>query len=125
MIKKDFIENGQEYNIYIGRNKEENWNLIDSADKCDLWFHLDGYPSPHVILKNTENITQKVIEECCILCKQYSKYKNFPSGHLKIVYTSINNIKKCTDIGSVWFINNKLITRSNIFFCFLTFRGFP
>jgi|APCry1669190731_1035312.scaffolds.fasta_scaffold80355_2 predicted ribosome quality control (RQC) complex YloA/Tae2 family protein len=102
---KEFIYQNQKYIISIGKNKTENWGIIDGASSDDLWFHLNDFPSPHVILK-TNNLTideipNEVIKECCLLCKQYSKYKNMPNDYLKIIYTPVYNIKKGEDIGSV------------------------
>ena len=109
MIKKEVLYDDQTYYISIGRNSQENWNLIDYSNKNDIWFHLDGFSSPHVVLKNSGNndIPSYVINECCLLCKQYSKYAKFPTNYLKIIYTSIGNLKKGTDVGSVIYISKK------------------
>ena len=77
---KEFIYNNIKYQIFIGRNKEENWKIIDDSYDTDIWFHLNDFPSPHIILKNNNlyDIPDEVIKECSLLCKQYSKYKNIP-----------------------------------------------
>jgi len=101
---KEFIYNNIKYQIFIGRNKEENWKIIDDSSHTDIWFHLNDFPSPHIILKNNNNlydISDEVIKQCSLLCKQYSKYKNMPCNYLKVIYTPISNITKGKDIGSV------------------------
>ena len=92
------------YHILIGKNAEENWKLIDDASENDIWFHLDNYPSPHVILKipvdyNLKKVPRKVLTRCANLCKIHSKYNNIKK--INIIYTKIKNIKKGDHVGSV------------------------
>lgn len=89
--------------IYLGENSRDNWDIIDISSQNDMWFHLDNVPSPHVILKITNNkkkINKQTIIYCCSLCKENSKYCN----HKKItaIYTEIKNISKGKEIGSVF-----------------------
>lgn len=105
--------------IQVGQNAKENWELIDYADAFDLWFHLDNVPSGHVIIK--EILSKKIplgamddffgypyelINMACQHCKSQSKYKN---SKATIVYTTVNNVKKGKDIGSVFIKNSKYI----------------
>jgi len=113
------IEN-REFIIQIGTNAMENWNLIDKSNHNDLWFHVEGYPSGHVVVKeitSNKNVEYKkdklfgypysLIMQCARLCKNQSKLKN---SRCKIVYTTINNITKGKEIGSVFTKNEKYIT---------------
>lgn len=113
------IEN-REFIIQIGTNAMENWNLIDKSNHNDLWFHVEGYPSGHVVVKeitSNKNVEYKkdklfgypysLIMECARLCKNQSKLKN---SRCKIVYTNISNITKGKEIGSVLTKNEKYIT---------------
>ena len=46
--------NGIKY--YIGRSAKENWKLLDDSQKISheyIWFHLDSFPSPYVIMYAT------------------------------------------------------------------------
>ncbi len=114
MINRELCHDGMIYNISIGRNSRENWTIIENSNENDIWFHLNDYPSPHIVLKYNEFIPENIILECCNLCKKYSKYKNFPAKYLKVVYTKINNLKKGSDIGSVILIKNKKNTIETI-----------
>ena len=64
----------------IGTNAQENWDLIDESDENDLWFHVNGLPSCHVVasIHNSENYNRNeiayVAKQVAILCKQHSKY---------------------------------------------------
>jgi predicted ribosome quality control (RQC) complex YloA/Tae2 family protein len=83
----------------VGKSAQNNWDLLDKAKGTDIWFHLDSFSSPYVIL-NTENAPNKNdILECAIACKSNSKFKNIPK--LKIVYCPINNLTKGDKVGSV------------------------
>lgn len=101
----------QTFEIYVGTNAKENWKLIDNSDPFDLWFHLDEFPSGHVIIKEkldknkVNGIESELIYPNQIIslaanhCKSQSKYKD--RTKLKIVYTQIAKLKKGKEIGSV------------------------
>jgi predicted ribosome quality control (RQC) complex YloA/Tae2 family protein len=108
MYKEQINYNDTIFEIIVGRNAKENWNLIDNSEKEDLWFHIDDKPSCHVFIKKSLNcniIPMSIIIRGAQLCKEYSKYKN--DKKIKIIYTKINNIKKSKEIGSVIILNNK------------------
>jgi len=117
--------------IQVGENARENWELIDYADKFDLWFYLDNVPSGHVVIK--EILTKKIhvvikndikddikndikndffgyphelIHMACLYCKAQSKYKN---NKTTVIYTTIANVKKEKNIGSVSIKNSKYV----------------
>lgn len=108
-----------EYTIKVGSNAKENWDLIDNSYPEDLWFHLDEYPSAHVVItqqtsqqvSNSDEIyyPNQIISIGSTYCKSYSKHgKNLHKA--KIVYTQIKNLKKGKEIGSV------SITKPNYFY---------
>ena len=103
------INDNIEYDIIIGKNAQENWNIIDKANKNDYWFHIDKFPSCHVILTVHENIKpyKSVLYYCANLCKENSKYKN--NKNVKINYTQIKNITKAEIVGSVYLKSSKTI----------------
>jgi predicted ribosome quality control (RQC) complex YloA/Tae2 family protein len=92
--------------INIGKNAKHNWELIDIAANDDIWFHVDSYASSHIII-HLENISsddfiktnKDIIRDCAIVCKAKSKAKD--EKKVKIIYTTINNIKKGKGVGSV------------------------
>jgi len=83
-------------------------------DNEDLWFHLDEYPSAHVVISqqisNSDDIyyPNQIISLGSSYCKSYSKYgKNLHKA--KIVYTQIKNLKKGKEVGEV------IISKPNYF----------
>jgi predicted ribosome quality control (RQC) complex YloA/Tae2 family protein len=115
----------------IGNNGKKNFELIDQADRFDLWFHIHNEPSCHVIacLKNIrftsrddelpnfydinfDSLDKKqklqIIKQGAILCKQYSKFKS--SKDVDIVYTKIENVEKTEITGKVMVFSGKIIT---------------
>jgi predicted ribosome quality control (RQC) complex YloA/Tae2 family protein len=95
----------------VGQNAKENWQLIEIAEPFDLWFHLDDKSSGHVIIKEIFNGNKnmcrdskyfgypyEIIIKGAEYCKSQSKYK---MSKVTIVYTTIENIKKGKDVGSV------------------------
>ena len=106
----------QIFDIFVGTNAKENWDLIDLAEPEDLWFHVEYFPSGHVLIKERfeakTNLHQihypnQIISIGSQYCKTQSKYKD--KKKLKIIYTQISNIKKGKTIGSVYVGNSSHI----------------
>jgi predicted ribosome quality control (RQC) complex YloA/Tae2 family protein len=93
----------------VGQNAKENWDLIRECfnenskeignSKEFLWFHLDEFPSAHVVILNEEP-SQEEINYACELVVHHSKNSKFSK---KIIYTKIKNLKLGSDVGSVIF----------------------
>lgn len=102
MIIEKIIDNQTnfEFEAKIGKNAQENWDLIDGAVQNDIWFHLKDHPSSHVILTiGSEKPSRNVIKACCVLCKQHSKMKSLKN--ITVIYTEIKNVLKGDAVGSV------------------------
>ncbi len=101
------------YTIKIGQNAKENWTLIDNSEPFDLWFHVDKYPSSHVIISQDLSTNMDIFYPNQIIylagnyCKTYSKQKN--SSKTKIVYSQIQNLTKGKEVGSVFVSDEKYI----------------
>lgn len=93
----------------VGTCAQENHDIIDAADPEDLWFHISGCSSCHVICKLPENIKldkkiiQKIAKQGAVVCKQNSKYKSYKT--VKIDYTKIKYVTKKEIPGSVIITN--------------------
>lgn len=99
-----------EYIINIGRDKYNNFELIDQSMDSDVWFHVDGEPSCHVILKNSgklRDIPKQVIKRCAYLCKINSKAKT--KKRTPIIYTQLKNVVKTEIVGQVAVQNYKSV----------------
>lgn len=91
----------------VGQNAQENWDLVREClnekeitnSKEFLWFHLDEFPSAHVVIENEEPSYEE-INYACELVIQHSKHSKFSK---KIIYTKIKNLKLGSEIGSVIF----------------------
>ena len=101
-----YIETYENFTIKIGRNDEENDNLIKEGGQNDLWFHIKNNPSPHGIIHcdTKEEPTKDVIYKTAELVKSFSKYKDL--SKITIIYTKLKNIKRTDVLGSV-IIKNK------------------
>ena len=133
MKKIDFHFNSFNMTIeyIIGQNSSENFKIIDDAqsdaisdaisDAQDdvisnsnnnyMWFHIDGYPSCHVICSIPNNLLKKdllkVIKRGALCCKEHSKYKSEKS--VSVIYTYLKNVTKTDVIGTVITSNTKSI----------------
>lgn len=105
----------QTFDIYVGTNAKENWDLIDKSEPDDLWFHLEDFPSSHVFVREKlskistqiPNYPNQIISIAGDYCKSQSKYND--RTKLKIIYTQISNITKGKTSGSVYVSNSKYI----------------
>jgi predicted ribosome quality control (RQC) complex YloA/Tae2 family protein len=92
--------------IKFGKNATHNWKLFNEASPNDTLFHLDKFPSGFVIInKPIEELTDEQVIECARLCKNNTKYRNFPK--ISVFYTSISNLRKGDFVGSLTLISNK------------------
>ena len=95
----------EEYTFQIGRDRHDNWALIDSAEPWDIWFHVDGAPSSHVVLAmedfggDIRQIPVAVLKRGAGLCKEHSSSKSM--AKCAVIYTRVENLKKGRDVGSV------------------------
>ncbi len=111
MVKTEY--NG--YNVYYGRNAKENWELIDNSEENDIWFHIDDYPSSHVILEvsDDKDISSDIYEYCCKLCVERTPKVKIKSvshvSHVKVIYTNCGNIRKGKIVGEVYIKDVKLV----------------
>lgn len=96
--------------FWVGISSQDNFRIIDNSHENDLWFHVIGRPSCHVIaktghLKLSKTELLKIAKQGAILCKKNSKYKSI--NNLEIVYTFVKNITKTETIGSVMITSEK------------------
>jgi len=89
----------------IGENAQDNFDIIDRAKPEDLWFHVQGFSSSHVIAKIANyDLDKKQVRQIsvqgAVVCKQHSIYSHMTD--LAIIYTKIKNIKKSSEVGKVF-----------------------
>tara|TARA_Y100000389_G_scaffold113691_3_gene110850 strand:- start:14308 stop:14664 length:357 start_codon:yes stop_codon:yes gene_type:complete len=106
-------------NFIIGTNAKENWQIFDNFKNINqdyIWFHLNSFPSPYVIMNSTKNNLEEyyskneikdILEYGAKLCKEYSKYKFL--NDLKILYMPLKKLEKTNKIGEVIITGKKNI----------------
>ena len=115
MKTEHFLFKNIGYTIYIGQNKNENWELIDAAEKTDIWFHIEDLASCHVVLKNLENVNlrdvpRQVIKRCAYLCKINSSILVKSMSKCNVIYTPISEVVKTDIVGQVSVSNYKTVS---------------
>jgi len=93
------------YTILVGKDANENDELITKASPEDYWLHLSDHPSPHCIICNPtgKRIHAKIINHAAYLTKKHSKYTN--EKKINIDVTRIKHIKKTEKKGLVTVLN--------------------
>jgi len=51
--------------FYIGKNKNENFEVIDKGNEDDLWFHAKHEPSCHIVCKIPDDIDKNFSSWLC------------------------------------------------------------
>lgn len=88
--------------VLIGENAKENWKIIDSSEEDDMWFHIKGEPSCHIVAQSKRILSENDIINVAELFHTFSK----KTHHNKVIYTHIRNVKKNKNkVGSVNVIN--------------------
>lgn len=97
--------------ILVGRGKTENLELtLRYAKGNDLWFHLQGLPSPHVVilLRDKKNASLDTMIDAAQLCLYFSKYR----GHTQtfsVDYTHRKYVKRIQGSDEVSYTQNKTL----------------
>ena len=79
------------FEIYIGKNKKGNIELLKKAKASDIWMHLKDLPSAHIIIATAkQHLPQEVLQEAAKLCAKFS-VKN--PGKYLVDYTQRRNVK--------------------------------
>jgi predicted ribosome quality control (RQC) complex YloA/Tae2 family protein len=112
-MKEEIIDfDGMQAVYYIGTSAEDNFNVISRGEPNDLWFHVNGVSSCHVVMKLDNMVDKKttrtLIKKGALLCKQHTR-KLASQKNVEIVYTQIKNITKTKVAGCVMTQNTKTI----------------
>jgi len=91
-------------NTICGKNAEDNWRIIQQSEPEHTWFHLNAFPSAHVVIRSP-NPSKEEIEHAANICKSHSKFKHVKN--IKVVYTPICNLLRGENVGSVEFKSKK------------------
>lgn len=87
----DFFETPEGLRLAIGKDAQANDYLRTKwAGKEDLWFHLEGHKSGHLIVKGKINFDEKIFSLMGSLIRDYS---NIEIDEIPLIYTQVKNIK--------------------------------
>jgi predicted ribosome quality control (RQC) complex YloA/Tae2 family protein len=105
------VVNKKDTTYWIGKNAQDNWDIIKKSEQNWMWFHLDKFPSSHVIIcKDSKEVLKEEINNACKLLIENSKYK---FNNIGIVYCEISNLIIGEEVGSVRFISNRKVNKIN------------
>ncbi|KAH6722187.1 hypothetical protein DL95DRAFT_440385 [Leptodontidium sp. 2 PMI_412] len=103
--------------IYAGKDKVENEDLIKYGLEEDVWFHADKLSSAHIYLRmkegeSWESINEAVLTDCAQLTKANSIEGN-KKDNVTIIYTPWANLKKdgSMAVGQVGFKDPRKVKR--------------
>lgn len=120
--------------LYMGRDKHENEDLIKYAWPEDVWFHVDNLSSAHVYARialpapasasappapfpviSLDNLSEVAIRDCAQLVKANS-IEGSKKSSVVVIYTLASNLRKdgSMAVGQVGFKNERLVRRFNV-----------
>ncbi len=77
--------------VMLGKNKKGNIELLKIARAGDVWMHIQGMPSTHVIIQTSkQNVSDKVLYAAAKLCVDFSTTK---IGSFLVDYTNRREVK--------------------------------
>lgn len=77
--------------VLLGKNKKGNIELLKIARAGDIWMHIQGMPSTHVIIQTSkQNVSEKVLHAAAKLCVDFSTTK---IGSFLVDYTNRREVK--------------------------------
>ena len=92
-----------EVKYIIGENAKDNWEVLKLTQQNWIWFHLDKFSSPYVVLslplnklKKTHNDWKKYLNYGALLCKANSKHFN---KKVNVIWTLCKNVSYGTQVG--------------------------
>jgi predicted ribosome quality control (RQC) complex YloA/Tae2 family protein len=100
-----FCSSGKDEAYKIGRNAVENTELVLRSSDMDVWFHVNGLPSAHLVYYNPDGLDliylrkKGVIYRMALNLKKSSKYHKCNS--IEVIYDYIKNIIPLTKPGLV------------------------
>jgi hypothetical protein len=93
-----------------GTNAKDNTQLIKDSEGDWMWFHLEKFPSCHVVVcQNT--LDDETINIAAELVKTHSKYK---FKNIGVSYCQIKNLKHGQNPVSVHFVSQRQVKNINI-----------
>lgn len=99
------------FEVLVGRNSRENEFLTHRlAHSQDLWFHVQGYPGSHTILRNQgREVPFPDVLEAAQIAAYHSKARG--SGNVAVDYTPVKSVwkPKGSKAGSVYFSGQKTV----------------
>jgi hypothetical protein len=100
---KEYVINDVIYRV--GTSAEDNSQLIKDSMGDWTWFHLDKFPSCHVVICKM-GCDSVEINQAATLVKEHSKYK---FKNIGVNYCKIDNLVHCSKPGSVSFISKRKV----------------
>ena len=77
--------------VMLGKNKRGNIELLKIARAGDIWMHIQGMPSTHVIIQTSkQNVNEKLLRAAAKLCVDFSTTK---IGTFLVDYTNRREVK--------------------------------
>ncbi|RKO97437.1 hypothetical protein CXG81DRAFT_29585 [Caulochytrium protostelioides] len=106
--------------IYVGKDKYENDEILKYGSDRDVWFHVDKLSSAHVYYRlradeKWDELPQPLLDDLAQLTKANS-IEGDKQDNIKIIYTPWSNLNKPGDlaVGQVMFHQSSKVKRIHV-----------
>ena len=92
------------YHIRLGKNQQENDNIVRTSPQTALWFHLKDFPSAHAVVTNIVKpgvYDKEVVIRTASLVKDNAKQGVNNLQKMSVNYLPIKNVKRTEIPGQV------------------------
>eukprot|EP00823_Brevimastigomonas_motovehiculus_P000506 TRINITY_DN10639_c0_g1_i1.p1 TRINITY_DN10639_c0_g1~~TRINITY_DN10639_c0_g1_i1.p1 ORF type:complete len:215 (-),score=50.01 TRINITY_DN10639_c0_g1_i1:1183-1827(-) len=108
-------EKGEKYQVFMGKDKFENEDLIKYGWPEDVWFHVSELSSAHVYLRlpsgmSIDSIPDDIVKKLAILVK-FNSIEGCKKPRVRVCYTMWSNLLKrqSMEVGQVSFHDEKAV----------------
>ena len=94
-----------DYHIRVGKNQQENDNIVRTSPQSALWFHLKDFPSAHAVVTNIVKpgkYDNAVIIRAATLVKDSAKQGVNNLQKVSVNYLPIKNVRRTEILGQVF-----------------------
>ncbi len=104
------LYNVDSFKVKMGKNNLQNDEILESAERLDVWLHTKNYHSSFVMIETKgKEVPDTVILTCAEICASHSEAKN--GSKIEVDYTFKKHVKKPPKAkpGSVFYTDYKTI----------------
>ena len=95
------LSSKQNVSFHIGQRASDHFMMLDQAKPTDLWFHLEDYPSCHIIASVPDCINRDDIRKLIRYGIRLSKEQSKHGSNVDVIHSRVCFVTKTEQEGTV------------------------